>query len=128
IVKGAPESVIRRCLMYESEGSTMPFPAGQETACLQTFHELSDDGYRVLAVAYRNIEHRDAYSADDESALVLAGYLAFADPPRPDTARTVAALRQDGVRLKILTGDNEFVTRHVCEQVGIDTSGVVLGG
>jgi magnesium-translocating P-type ATPase len=127
IVKGAPESVIRRCSMCESEGRTIPFPGGQETACLHTFHELSSQGYRVLAVAYRNIEHRDIYSADDESALVLAGYLAFADLPRPDTARTVAALHQDGVQLKILTGDNELVSRHVCEQVGIDTSGVVLG-
>ena len=91
------------------------------------FHELSNQGYRVLAVAYRAVERRDSYSADDESKLVLAGYLAFADPPRADTASTVAALRQDGVQIKIITGDNELVTRHICEQVGIDTSRIVLG-
>jgi Mg2+-importing ATPase len=91
------------------------------------FHELSNRGYRVLAVAYRAVESRDSYSAEDESKLVLAGYLAFADPPRADTASTVAALRQDGVQIKIVTGDNELVTRHICEQVGIDTSRVVLG-
>lgn len=127
IVNGAPESVIRECLAYEYGGQVAGFTAGQKTTCLQTFHELSNQGYRVLAVAYRQIETRDSYTAEDESALILAGYLAFADPPRPETARTVAALRQDGVQLKILTGDNELVTRHVCEQVGIDASGVVLG-
>ncbi len=127
ISKGAPESVIRQCSVYESAGQRLPLAEDQVTACLEKFHELSNQGYRILAVAYRDIESRDAYSADDESALVLAGYLAFADPPRGDSARTVAALRQDGIQLKIITGDNELVTRHICEQVGIDASGVVLG-
>lgn len=127
IAKGAPESLIERCSEFECAGRRLPLAASQVTACLDKFHELSSQGYRVLAVAYRDIESRDAYSAEDESSLVLAGYLAFADPPRPDTAKTVAALRQDGVQLKIVTGDNELVTRHICEQVGIDASGVVLG-
>jgi P-type Mg2+ transporter len=85
ITKGAPESVIQQCSEYESAGRAIPLTDDQETACLQKFHELSNQGYRVLAVAYRDIASRDAYSTDDESALVLAGYLAFADPPRPDT-------------------------------------------
>ena len=127
ITKGAPESVIQQCAAYESAGQVISLAAGQESACLQTFHELSNQGYRVLAVAYRDIESKNVCSADDESALVLAGYLAFADPPRPDAARTVAALRQDGVQLKIVTGDNELVTHHICEQVGLDTSSAVLG-
>jgi P-type Mg2+ transporter len=127
IAKGAPESLVERCSEYEFAGQTVPLTRSEATACLDKFHELSHQGYRVLAVAYRDIESRVSYSQDDESALVLAGYLAFADPPRPDTAKTVAALGQDGVQLKIVTGDNELVTRHICEQVGIDGSGVVLG-
>ncbi|HEY3453859.1 MAG TPA: magnesium-translocating P-type ATPase [Bryobacteraceae bacterium] len=127
ITKGAPESLMERCSWYESTGRTLPLTAGEVSTCLEKFRKLSNEGYRVLAVAYRDIQSCDAYSAADESELVLAGYLAFADPPRPDTAKTVAALRQDGVRLKIVTGDNELITRHICEQVGIDGSGVVLG-
>jgi Mg2+-importing ATPase len=127
ITKGAPESLIEQCSAYESGGRINTLNEHQKSTCLQIFRELSNQGYRVLAVAYRDVESRDAYSADDESELVLAGYLAFADPPRADTAMTVAALRQDGVQLKIVTGDNELVTRRVCEQVGIDGSGVVLG-
>ena len=127
ISKGAPESVVQHCSAYESAGQVISLSAGQDGAWLQMFHELSNQGYRVLAIAYRAVESRDSYSADDESELVLAGYLAFADPPRADTASTVAALRQDGVQIKIITGDNELVTRHICEQVGIDTSRIVLG-
>lgn len=127
ITKGAPESVILHCSAYESAGQTINLADDQGTECLRAFHELSSRGYRVLAVAYRHTEGQDTYSKDDESGLILAGYLAFADPPRADAARTVAALRQDGVQLKIVTGDNELVTRHICEQVGIDPSGVVLG-
>jgi Mg2+-importing ATPase len=127
IAKGAPESIVQLCSAYESAGQVIGLGAGQYGACLQTFYQLSNQGYRVLAVAYRDVEHCDSYSADDESELVLAGYLAFADPPRPDTAGTVAALREDGVQIKIVTGDNELVTRHICDQVGIDTARVVLG-
>jgi len=127
ISKGAPESVVQHCSAYESAGQVISLSAGQDGACLQMFHELSNQGYRVLAIAYRAVESRDSYSAEDESKLVLAGYLAFADPARADTASTVAALRQDGVQIKIITGDNELVTRHICEQVGIDTSRIVLG-
>lgn len=127
ITKGAPESVIERCSQFESAGQSLPLTEGQLDLCLATFHELSNQGYRVLAIAYRDIENRDAYSADDETTLILVGYLAFIDPPRPDIARTIAALQNDGVQLKIVTGDNELVTRHLCEQIGINTSGIVLG-
>ncbi|HEX7361115.1 MAG TPA: magnesium-translocating P-type ATPase, partial [Bryobacteraceae bacterium] len=127
ISKGAPESVIQQCSTYESSGRIISILPGGRAECLKMFHQLSDQGDRVLAVAYRPIESRGAYSVDDESDLILAGYLAFADPPRPDTAKTAAALREDGIQLKIVTGDNDLVTRHICEQVGIDHSHLVLG-
>jgi Mg2+-importing ATPase len=93
ITKGAPESVIERCSRFESAGQILPLTEGQLDECHATFHELSNQGYRVLAVAYRDIESRNAYSADDETALILVGYLAFVDPPRPDIASTIAALQ-----------------------------------
>lgn len=127
ITKGAPESVIRKCSAFECKGQLSVLSANDETACLQIFQDLSTQGFRILAVAYRPIENRTGYSVEDETALVLAGYLAFADPPRTDTAKTIAALRDDGVQLKIVTGDNELVTRSICKQVGIEAAGMVSG-
>jgi P-type Mg2+ transporter len=127
VTKGAPESVVQQCSDFESAGRVTGFTPSQKTLCLEVFKDLSNKGYRVLAVAYRDIENRDAYSIEDESRLVLAGYLAFADPPRTDTRKTVADLALDGVQLKIITGDNELVTRHICDQVGIATYDIVLG-
>jgi len=127
ITKGAPEGVLARCSKFQSTDGVTELSNDVKNASLQTFHELSAKGYRVLAVAYREIDERDGYSREDEVGLVLAGYLAFADPPRPDSAETIAALRRDGVQLKILTGDNELVCRHICEGVGLDASDIVLG-
>jgi len=87
----------------------------------------SAQGYRVLAVAYRNIEVREVYSAGDEHSLALAGFLTFADPPVADAREMLDTLRRDGVRVKIITGDNDLVARHVCDQVGIAGGQVVLG-
>jgi nucleotide-binding universal stress UspA family protein/phosphoserine phosphatase len=100
--------------------------AGRE-ACTSLYEGFGADGLRVLAVAYRAIDHRDAYSRDDERDLVLAGFITFADPVLPDAADAVADLRRDGVVVKILTGDNDRVTRHICEQVGIDHRALVSG-
>ena len=88
---------------------------------------MSAHGFRLLAVAYREVDPRARFTPADEHSLVLAGYLAFADPPSPDAAASVAAMKRDGVDVKILTGDNELVARHVCQQVGIDNPLVMLG-
>src|SRR5262249_31969433 len=82
---------------------------------------------RVLAVATKEIDKRPAYSRADESDLVLTGYLAFLDPPKDTAARAIVALRQHGVTVKVLTGDNDLVTRKVCTEVGIKAAKIVLG-
>ncbi len=74
----------------------------------------------MLAVASRRVDRRDGFSAADEHSLVLAGFLAFEDPPSPDAAHALAQMKRDGIDVKILTGDNELVARHVCAQVGLD--------
>jgi Mg2+-importing ATPase len=127
IVKGAPEGILELCSSYESEGRIAPLDPELKNHCRQTFNDLSSHGFRLLAVAYREVDPRGRFSAADEHSLVLAGYLAFADPPSPDAADSVAALKRDGVDVKILTGDNELVARHVCEQVGIENPSVMLG-
>jgi Mg2+-importing ATPase len=88
---------------------------------------MSEDGLRVLAVAYRWLEPRAAYSRDDEADLVLAGFLSFADPVLPDVAGVLAELKRDGVTVKILTGDNERVARHMCRAVALDEQQIVTG-
>jgi len=127
IVKGAPEGILELSSFYESEGHVAPLDPDRRNRCRQTFNDLSSHGFRLLAVAYRDADSRARFSAADEHTLVLAGYLAFADPPSPDAAGSIAAMKRDGVDVKILTGDNELVARHVCEQVGIENPAVMLG-
>ncbi len=127
IVKGAPEGILELSSSYESEGRVAPLDPNLRSRCRQTFDDLSGRGFRLLAVAYRNVDPRGKFSARDEHTLVLAGYLAFADPPNPDAGASVAAMKRDGVDVKILTGDNELVARHVCQEVGIENPAVMLG-
>lgn len=127
ITKGAPEGILDLCDSFEAGAETRArSPEALESAGKQ-YQELCSQGFRVLAVAYRDVQTHDGYSAQDEHSLILAGFLAFADPPREDAAASVAAMKRDGVQVKILTGDNELVARHVCTQVGLDNSIVALG-
>jgi Mg2+-importing ATPase len=117
ITKGAPESVIDACLLDE----------GARQSCLEVFRRMSERGSRVLAVAYRRMPRASGWKSTDECQLTLAGFVTFADHVLPDVATSIAALRRDGVEIKILTGDNELVTRHLCKQVGLDGDHIVLG-
>ena len=127
ITKGAPEGILELSESYEAEGQIVPLDADLRHRCRQTFERLSEQGFRVLAVAYRNVETLKSFSVADERSLILAGYLAFADPPNPDAGNTLAAMKRDGVEVKIITGDNELVARHVCEQVGLVNPTIILG-
>ena len=127
IVKGAPEGILDLSTSYESVGGIAPLDPDLRSRCRQTFDDLSRSGFRLLAVAFRQVDPRGRFTAGDEHSLVFAGYLAFADPPSPDAAASVGAMKRDGVEVKILTGDNELVARRVCEQVGIDNPAVMLG-
>lgn len=119
IVKGSPEGIEPLCTSFADGGS--------QAGARAQFQAFSAQGFRVLAVAYRTVEAKATYSVDDETDLTLAGFVTFADPPLADAAEMVEALRRDGIELRIITGDNELVTRHVCEQVGLDTTSIVLG-
>ncbi len=130
IVKGAPESVMQISARYERAGtSVMPTPLEGETrrSCEATYEQLSEQGYRTLALAYRAVPVKDGYRSDDETALTLAGFLAFVDPPLADARDILKRLHDDGLEVKILTGDNDLVARHLCQQVGLDGGQIVLG-
>ena len=128
VCKGAPESVYPRCAAYALDGAVRPLDAEVLRSLGREFDTLSAEGFRVLALATRDVPPQPAYSRDDEHGLVLRGYVAFLDPPKDSAAAAVAALEAGGVRVKVLTGDNELVSRSVCRLVGIGTDAVLLGG
>jgi P-type Mg2+ transporter len=127
ITKGAPEGILDLSEYYESGSRIVPFDVDWRRRCRQTFDDFSRQGFRVLAVAYRKVDKESGFTVKDEHSLIFAGYLAFADPPNPDAAASLAAMKRDGVDVKILTGDNELVARHICEQVGLNNPTIVLG-
>jgi Mg2+-importing ATPase len=127
ITKGAPESVLPVCTTVDLDGRSVPLDAAASAGADALFRRLSADGYRVLAVAYRSVEPQAAYAVADERELRLAGFAAFLDPPRAGVTEMLAALKDDGVTVKIVTGDNELVTQHICREVGLPTDEIVLG-
>jgi Mg2+-importing ATPase len=127
LTKGAPEAVFAKCTHFESEGEIFEMEPILVGNLIEQVNDLSEDGFRVLAVATKKVEKRNAYSKADECELVLTGYLAFLDPPKDTAIKAVTALRQHGVAVKVLTGDNDLVTRKVCSEVGIEAQKIVLG-
>ena len=127
VTKGAPEHVLSVATACEVGGATTPLEDDARARCTAQLEGLGRAGYRVLAVAYARVEGRATFTKEDERDLVLAGFIAFADPLRDDARAVVAALRKEGVHVKVLTGDSELVTAHVCERVGISTKHVLLG-
>jgi Mg2+-importing ATPase len=128
ICKGASEEIFKRCTQYELDGKPRPM----EQIILEDLREehdrLSMDGFRVLAVAYRDLADKPSYSKEDECDLILKGYVAFLDPPKDTSLAAIKALQEHGVAVKVLTGDNELVSRKICSEVGIDVEHSLLGG
>jgi Mg2+-importing ATPase len=127
ITKGAPESIVPLSTSVEAEGHVVPFDAAKRQASEAAHNALSADGLRVLAVAYRWLEPNTACGREDEADLVLAGFISFADPVLPDVGDVLAQLKRDGVTVKILTGDNELVARHMCQAIGLEEHQIVRG-
>jgi len=127
ITKGAPEAVFERCCQFELNNELLPLDQLLIDDLREEYKNLSSDGFRVLAIAYKNVQPKAAYSKEDEQDLVLKGYIAFLDPPKDTAAQAIAALQKNGVQVKVITGDNERVARKICSQVGIDVTHMLLG-
>jgi Mg2+-importing ATPase len=127
LTKGAPEAVFTKCTQFESEGEIFPMEPILVGNLIEQVNDLSEDGFRVLAVATKKVDKRPAYSKADEAELVLTGYLAFLDPPKDTAAKAISVLCQHGITVKVLTGDNDLVTRKVCREVGINADKILLG-
>jgi Mg2+-importing ATPase len=127
VTKGAPEGVLAACTSLELDGVRQPLDADALERCTDTFHQLSQRGLRVLAVACKDVDRSDGFRAADECELTFIGFVTFSDPLLEGVSECISVLARDGVRVKILSGDNELVTAHVCAQAGLTVERVVLG-
>jgi len=130
IVKGAPEEIYKRCTRFELEGEILDMDSGNLLLLelKNEYDNLSAEGFRVLAIAYKDFEQpKDKYTKDDEHDLILKGYVAFLDPPKPSVKKTIEILKSLGITFKVLTGDNELVTKKICSEVGLDIKGFASG-
>ncbi|MGZ5265624.1 MAG: magnesium-translocating P-type ATPase [Caldimonas sp.] len=128
IVKGAPEDVLRLSSSVAAASGAQPLDAAARERIAALFDRHSAEGLRLLAVATRHVDDSaSAVSAADEHDLVFAGFVAFADPPKRAAAAAIGSLAEHGVALKIVTGDNEAVTRHLCGVLGVAVDGVLSG-
>ncbi len=129
VVKGAPEDVLCHAAFYEKEGvAALPLDAAARATAEETFKALSAEGYRLLGVAWRTVESdREHADVSDERDLIFSGFLAFLDPPKAGAYEALMALARLGIAVKIVTGDNELVTRHVCCELGLPIQGVLTG-
>jgi len=129
IVKGAPEDVLALSARYTQQGSPpRPLDAAARKTAEATLDALGAEGYRVLGVAWREVgADRQSANVADEAELTFAGFLAFLDPPKAGAHEALSALANLGITVKVVTGDHELVTRHVCSQLGLRVAGTMSG-
>ncbi|MBU5575345.1 MAG: magnesium-translocating P-type ATPase [Candidatus Aenigmarchaeota archaeon] len=128
ITKGAPEEINKICLYYEDLGSVKKITEEIKDKIKNKFNELSAQGYRVLSIAYKkDIEKKNTYSKEDENNLIFLGFIAFLDPPKESTKESIRKLQNSGIEIKILTGDNDLITKKICEDLNFKVKGIILG-
>ena len=128
ICKGAVEEVFEVCTHYAIDGETGALDESHFAWANETTAKLNADGFRLIAVASKEMPPEQAeYSAADEAGLTLLGYIAFLDPPKETAAAAIATLKASGVQVKVLTGDNDIVTRKICHEVSLPVDRIILG-
>jgi P-type Mg2+ transporter len=132
VCKGAIEEVLGLCTSADVNGAeaggVMPFSPDMRKEMRRVTRKLNTEGLRALAVAYKELPPEDrTYTVADETELTLAGYVAFLDPPKDSAREAIAALKEYGIAVKIITGDNEVVTKKICKEVGLAVENTLLG-
>ena len=138
ICKGALEEMLPLCThafdpgddhtLHIETDKVIPMDEAMKARIMQTATQMNADGYRVLLVAIRHFENKNTgFTVADESELILTGFIGFLDPPKPSVKSSIQDLQHLGVQIKVLTGDNEVVTRKICKDVALDVQGVLLG-
>lgn len=125
ICKGSPDAIFSVCT--EIHRNNVHKIKDVLTAAKETYEALSKDGYRVLALAFREIDRKKEYGVQDEKKLCFLGLLAFLDPPKKGVTETLKKMKEYGIGIKIITGDNELVSQRVAEQISFPITGVLLG-
>ena len=127
ITKGEAESVFAICQTVNIDGSPQPFDESQRARAAETFKKLSADGYRALGVAVQKVEKQDAYTLAAEQDMTLIGFAAFLDPPKEGIHSVLEALKQNGISVLIMTGDNQYVTQKIAHDVGLGADRILTG-
>ncbi|HUJ19101.1 MAG TPA: magnesium-translocating P-type ATPase [Nitrospirota bacterium] len=130
VVKGAPDDILGFCIHCEEQEAEYPTPMDEASlARVRALHEtFARDGFRVLGVAWKRVAQTEHHAVvNDETELVFAGFAAFLDPPKQSAQAALAKLTNAGVAVKVVTGDNELVTRHICEKLGLPIIGILTG-
>jgi Mg2+-importing ATPase len=128
ITKGAIEEMLAICSHAEYHGKSLPITQEMRDIVLRESMTMNDDGMRVLGVAHKHwVEKDHSFAVEDETEMVLIGFLAFLDPPKESAAKAIKQLHEHGVEVKVLSGDNEAVVKAICQQVGVDTSYTLNG-
>jgi Mg2+-importing ATPase len=127
ITKGEAEGIFGICQTVNIDGSPQPFDESRRAAAEETFKKLSADGYRTLGVAVLKVSKRDAYTPADERDMTLAGFAAFLDPPKEGIHAVLEALKQNGISVVIMTGDNQYVTQKIAHDVGLASDLIFTG-
>lgn len=128
ICKGAVEEIFAVCTKYRLDEEIGRLDESHFETAKQETLELNADGFRVVAVAYKEIDpSKTTYSTEDEAELTLLGYIAFLDPPKESAREAIAALASKGVKVKVLTGDNDVITRKICHDVQLEPGEILLG-
>jgi Mg2+-importing ATPase len=127
ITKGEAENVFAICQTVSINGAPQPFDDSRRAEAADTLKKLSADGFRTLGVAMLKVAKQNAYSVAAEHAMTLAGFAAFLDPPKEGVLSVLKALKQNGISVVVMTGDNQYVTQKIAHDIGLDTGRILIG-
>ena len=128
ITKGAVEEILNICTMVDYKGEVSPLTSEIKQNIKKISKSLNEQGLRVVAVCQKNdIGEIKNFSVKDETKMVLMGFIGFLDPPKESAKKAIQRLNKDGIRVMVLTGDNEYVTKAICDKVNINTDKIILG-
>jgi Mg2+-importing ATPase len=128
ICKGAVEDVLKVCKQTECDGKVFTPGEKDKEVVQKLVKDLNDDGFRVIAISYKETpKDKSVYSLNDENDLRLLGFIAFLDPPKESARKAIVSLKEQGIEVKVLTGDNELVTNKIARDINLPVKGTLLG-
>jgi|WetSurMetagenome_2_1015567.scaffolds.fasta_scaffold02082_10 P-type Mg2+ transporter len=128
ITKGAPEEIFPCCSFYSYNGEAKPLTKEELNRAEKYYEQLSSEGYRVLALAIKKVsKEKKVYEKEEEAEMEFRGFIAFLDPPKSGVKEALVELEKIGIEIKIITGDNEFVAKKICQEIDLQVKGTLTG-